>query len=80
MCVFCDKPAKDAHHIIDRNEMPNGGYTKENGISVCEEHHLMCEQYHISKGKNWIEGFHPADLYKKIESSYKLAYLKSLDL
>ena len=24
----------DAHHITDRNEMPNGGYVKENGISL----------------------------------------------
>jgi hypothetical protein len=26
----------DAHHITDRNEMPNGGYVKENGISLCK--------------------------------------------
>lgn len=27
----------DAHHITDRSEMPNGGYVKENGITVCKE-------------------------------------------
>ena len=27
----------DAHHIEDRNEMPNGGYVKENGITLCKE-------------------------------------------
>ena len=26
----------DAHHITDRSEMPNGGYVKENGITVCK--------------------------------------------
>lgn len=26
----------DAHHITDRHEMPNGGYVKENGISLCK--------------------------------------------
>ena len=37
----------DAHHIIDRHEMPNGGYVKENGISLCkigENCHLKAEQ------------------------------------
>lgn len=27
----------DAHHITDRSEMPNGGYVKENGITLCKE-------------------------------------------
>lgn len=27
----------DAHHITDRKEMPNGGYVKENGITVCKK-------------------------------------------
>jgi 5-methylcytosine-specific restriction endonuclease McrA len=27
----------DAHHITDRSKMPNGGYVKENGITVCKE-------------------------------------------
>lgn len=79
-CVFCGKPAVDAHHITDRHEMPNGGYVKENGISVCEEHHLICEEFHISDGKNWVEGFHPNDLYEKIGSNYELAYEKSLKI
>lgn len=47
-CVFCDKPAKDAHHIIERRLWPDGGYYLENGASVCEEHHLLCEQTVIS--------------------------------
>lgn len=70
-CVFCGKTENlDAHHITDRNEMPNGGYVKENGITLCPEHHLQAEKFHISGGKEWDEGFHPDDLYKKIGSSY----------
>lgn len=47
-CVFCDKPAKDAHHILERRLWPDGGYYLENGASVCEEHHLACERTEIS--------------------------------
>lgn len=72
-CLFCDEDAKNAHHITDRNEMPNGGYVKENGISVCERHHLYCERFHITEGKEWVDGFHPDDLYKIIGSSYEKA-------
>lgn len=43
-CVFCDKPAVDAHHILERRLWPDGGYYLDNGASVCEEHHLMCEK------------------------------------
>lgn len=73
-CVMCGaKGELDAHHITDRNEMPNGGYILENGISLCPKCHLKAEQYHISGGKKWEEGFHPNELYKKINSSYELA-------
>lgn len=47
-CVFCDKPAKDAHHILERRLWPDGGYYLENGASVCEEHHIACERTIIS--------------------------------
>jgi hypothetical protein len=47
-CVFCEKPAKDAHHILERRLWPDGGYYLENGASVCEEHHLACERTTIS--------------------------------
>lgn len=73
-CVFCDCTENlDAHHITDRNEMPNGGYVAENGISLCEVHHLECEQFHITGGKEWVEGKHPDDLYKMIGSSKEKA-------
>lgn len=54
--------------------MPNGGYVRENGITLCQaEHHMMAEQFHISGGKNWHQGMHPDDLYRMIGSSYEEA-------
>lgn len=47
-CLFCDRPAVDAHHIIERRLWPDGGYYLENGASVCAEHHMACEQTTIS--------------------------------
>jgi len=75
----------DAHHITDRSKMPNGGYVKENGITVCKEPlikfdiscHMRCEKFHISGDTEWEEGLHPDDLYKKIGSSLELAIQKS---
>lgn len=47
-CVFCDTPAADAHHIIERRLWPDGGYYLANGASVCAEHHIKCETTEIS--------------------------------
>ena len=47
-CVVCDKPAADAHHILDRSLFENGGYYLDNGVSLCEEHHLEAEMTKIS--------------------------------
>lgn len=47
-CVFCDQPAVDAHHILERKCWNDGGYYLENGASVCEKHHLECEMTLIS--------------------------------
>jgi 5-methylcytosine-specific restriction endonuclease McrA len=66
----------DAHHITDRNEIPNGGYVKENGITLCDTErgcHWKAEIYHQSGGEDWLTGFHPADLYKLIGSSKEKA-------
>jgi hypothetical protein len=60
--------------------MPNGGYVLENGISLCDDHHLIAEKFHITEGKEWHYGYHPADLYKKINSSKELAIKKSYNL
>jgi predicted restriction endonuclease len=70
----------DAHHITDRHEMPNGGYTLSNGISLCPECHLKAEQFHISNKIMFEAGFHPDDLYNLIDSSYVIAYNDSLKL
>lgn len=47
-CVFCDAPAVDAHHILERRLWPDGGYYTNNGASVCAEHHWLCETTHYS--------------------------------
>lgn len=73
----------DAHHITDRNEMPNGGYVKENGITLCDTErgcHWKAEIYHTSNGKDWTEGFHPDDLYRMIGSSKQAAIIASKKL
>lgn len=41
VCGFQSSPEKaehelDAHHVTPREQMPNGGYCKENGVSVCD--------------------------------------------
>ena len=41
ICRFQSTPDKaqaelDAHHITNRNLMPNGGYVPENGITLCK--------------------------------------------
>ncbi len=80
-CVICgETESLDAHHITDRNEMPNGGYVLENGITLCEEHHKLAEIYHSSNCETYAAGYHPDDLYKLINSSLSIAYQKSLEL
>ena len=80
-CVICECAKDlDAHHITDRKEMPNGGYVKENGITLCPEHHWKAETFHITGGKKWEENFHPDDLYKLISSNKEDAIIASLKL
>jgi hypothetical protein len=79
----------DAHHITSRKNMPNGGYVKENGITLCDLKfdgcHWKAEQF-LSSYVEWyvlktkgdtLKEFTPSNLYKKINSSYELAYKKS---
>ncbi len=61
----------DAHHIADRNLMPNGGYVKSNGISLCHDCHVKAEHFH-STGEAY-PGFAPDNLYAAIGSSRELA-------
>lgn len=78
-CRVCRKDGElDAHHITDRNEMPNGGYVKENGISLCPICHRKAEQYHINR--TCEPGFHPDELYRLIRSSQVLAVKAALKL
>ena len=65
----------DAHHITSRDEMPAGGYVKENGISLCAECHTKAELPHASN----IE-FTPESLYRSIGSSKANAHMMCLEL
>ena len=52
-CVFCKITENlDASQITDRHEMPNGGYAKENGITLCPQHHMDAEKFHMTKGES----------------------------
>lgn len=75
-CKFKSSPNKaeqelDAHHVTDRNLMPNGGYVKENGISLCAPCHEKAEVFH-STGTP-IPGYSVEELYQCIGSSYEKA-------
>jgi hypothetical protein len=61
----------DAHHITDRNLMPNGGYVKENGITLCPAHHELAEVFHSTGTAH--PGFAPEDLYLMVGSTYEQA-------
>jgi hypothetical protein len=67
-CIFCDLPAVDAHHIIERRLWSDGGYYLENGASVCSQHHRQCETTEISVAQIYqacgiTERLLPAHLY-----------------
>lgn len=75
-CVMCGITGvpMDAHHITPRTEMPNGGYVKENGITLCNRSggcHELAEQYFSSTLIN--QNYTPENLYLKIKSSLKEA-------
>jgi 5-methylcytosine-specific restriction endonuclease McrA len=67
--------ALDAHHITDRHLMPNEGYVKENGISLCPTCHEKAEVFH-STGTALV-GWSPEDLYELIGSSHDEAVAAS---
>jgi hypothetical protein len=63
--------------------MPNGGYVKENGISLCKGEdgtscHEKAEAYLI--GQSTDVQFSPETLYQLIGSSQEKAYQASLKL
>lgn len=61
----------DAHHIVDRNFLPNRGYTERNGVSLCDDCHCKAEQFH--KTGIAVTGFSPDDLFDLIGSSEEKA-------
>ena len=87
MCNFKSSPEMastelDVHHIINRHEIVNNGYVKENGISLCEPCHMKAESHWIveqsKKSGKWTRtvaepGFSPLDLFEKINSSEAVA-------
>lgn len=77
VCGVKDKPL-DAHHVTDRNLLPNGGYVPENGISLCPECHEKAEHFH-STGTA-LPGFSPDELYRMIGSSHEKALAASKKL
>lgn len=81
-CGFEDAEADhlDAHHIIDRGEIPNGGYVPENGITLCKECHRKAEVWHASDKRHCEKGYHPLTLFYLIDSSPSEARRASQDL
>jgi 5-methylcytosine-specific restriction endonuclease McrA len=74
VCAVCNVKDEhlDAHHITDRTLMPNGGYVKENGISLCAKCHILAEN-HWNGGNPQLQQYEPDALYSIIGSSVELA-------
>src|SRR5687767_5288984 len=76
-CRMCGSTERlDAHHIVDRTLLPNGGYVASNGISLCPKCHVLAEKYHSTGIPH--PHYSPAELYGVINSSYEKAYRESL--
>ena len=71
MCGSEDPPL-DPHHVVDRNDIPNGGYVVENGITLCATCHEKAETFH--RTGTAAPGYAPEDLYVKIGSSKEKAF------
>jgi hypothetical protein len=76
-CAMCGRNdvKLDAHHIMDRHDMPNGGYVAENGITLCDCEggcHWKAEHWHAT-GKAF-PGYAPEDLFAKIGSDLDKAW------
>lgn len=77
-CAICgvqgDGNTLDSHHITPREDMPNGGYVKENGITLCKDKcHLLAEVVLKNKTANISHQLHPSNLYKIIGSTFQEA-------
>jgi len=48
-CLFCEETqGLDAHHIIERRLFSDGGYYIDNGVTLCQKHHLLAESTELS--------------------------------
>lgn len=69
----------DAHHVMPREDMPGGGYVKENGICLCKVGEPVAQRSCHEKAEEWLktgegeEGYDPDSLYRLIGSSLDLA-------
>jgi hypothetical protein len=77
-CAMCGRSDRklDAHHIMDRHDMPHGGYIAENGITLCagedeDNCHWKAEQWHATGVA--FPGYAPEDLFERIGSSLEAA-------
>ncbi len=76
-CAMCGRSdvKLDAHHIMDRHDMPNGGYVPENGITLCDCEggcHWKAEHWHATGAA--YPGYAPEDLFAKIGSDLDKAW------
>lgn len=73
-CIICNAKnvELDVHHITNRNEMPNGGYVKENGASLCEKCHIQAEDF-LNGNLSIDKKYSPENLYLLIKSNKELA-------
>lgn len=76
-CVICAEMGTvvagtplQAHHITPRGLCPGGGYVVENGITVCERHHVDVEADTLRPGGILA----PALLYKLIGTTQAQAF------
>ncbi len=65
----------DAHHITPRTQIPNGGYVKENGISLCSQCHVYAEEFYSIGIAH--KGYAVDDLYLIINSNLEEAIKSS---
>lgn len=85
-CVMCGLQTSkalaefqlDCHHIIPRKDMPNGGYVKENGVSLCAVCHQKAEDFYCLGVTD--PGFFPEDLLFMIGSSRHKAFEAAIQL
>lgn len=72
-CVMCDCHESDdiaAHHIINRNHIPYGGYVPNNGITLCSDCHLRAEDTYFGRSQYYDQDYTPDKLFMAIGSNW----------